>query len=448
MNPAKSNILVLPAITALFLLIPVRGYAGEDITWAGMVEKLQKRMDAGAPGRDISVTFQNSPYKKFMVDELIAYTIRSDGRVIIQMKDQVKELEVSPNELLWLVKFLKEHEFSQFPENEGQVPGSASFAINLRAGSDHKGIWLYNKRNDRQREIAWQYMLRLGQLFLEECALRDRNTPILPACSGIKEVEEIDDNNDGVIDWLSLKVGFHVFKAGDFIFDFSGVRHAVFMSPGDTDKIFFLNTYLLDPDSGISKDYLFLCVNSRPAYPTGAYKFDLGVPLESRSGKKFRHAANFVFNEAGSGTFPVRLRQSAIVNTRKGISGGEDNLLRFTLSDVSRDSAYLSGKDDPVILTGAEKVVIGDFGCISGSFGLENTDSSGAVFNVGWDIPEEEAIRRKMEYFQDALSDDKYQGDRETAKASFELCRECLNDLESAGRLQIDVIYSTPENFN
>ncbi|MCX5708850.1 MAG: hypothetical protein NTY14_07800 [Candidatus Omnitrophica bacterium] len=220
------------------------------------MEKLQKKVNSGSLGNDVSITFQNTPYKKYMEDELMAYTFRSDGEVIIQMNNQVKEIKVPDNELLWLARFLIEHRLGDFPEKEPQLSDSASFAIIVKVGSARKGIWLYNKGNDQNREVAWQYMLHLGQIFLENSGLRDKSQPLLPVCEGINRFEELDSNNDGVVDWLRLKIGFHAFRSGQYTFDFSGVRHSVFLPQGRSEKDFFLNTYLLHPETGVNKEYL------------------------------------------------------------------------------------------------------------------------------------------------------------------------------------------------
>ena len=413
-------------------------------SWSQVVEKLQKKVNAGSLGNDVSITFQNAPFKKYMEDELMAYTFRSDGEVIVQMNDQVKTIKVPDNELLWLARFLTEHKLKDFPEKEPQLADSASFAIILKVGNARKGIWLYNKRNDKFREVAWQYMLHLGQIFLENAGLRDKSQAILPVCEGINRFEELDNNSDGVVDWLRLKIGFFAFRPGQYTFDFSGVRHSVFLPQGSSEKDFFLNTYLLQPETGLNKEYLSFVIDSQPPCPAGPYRMDLGLKSSNYPGKNFRTSPDFVFAGPEKNKFSLRLHQSAIVEVKKSPAEPGNKLLRFTLTELSSEGARLSGKDEPVFLTRDEMIPLEDFGCISSLFCLGSIDPGSATFEVSWNIPEPEAIRKKIEYFREVLAQDDYQGDKETAKSSLDFCQECLGILGGIEELKIHVIYTSP----
>ena len=116
----------------LQLLLLGTALADPPSSWNQVAGKLQKRVALGNLGNDVSITFQNAPYKKYMEDELMAYTLRSDGEMTIQMNAQIKRIKVAPNELLWLAKFLIEHKLEDFSEREPQLADSASFAIILK----------------------------------------------------------------------------------------------------------------------------------------------------------------------------------------------------------------------------------------------------------------------------------------------------------------------------
>jgi hypothetical protein len=438
----KLNLFFWQVILQLAFLGPA--LADQPASWNQVADKLQKRVALGNLGNDVSVTFQNAPYKKYMEDELMAYTLRSDGEVIIQMNAQIKMIKVLPDELLWLAKFLIEHKFEDFPEKETQLADSASFAINLKVGNARKGIWLYNKGNDKNREVVWQYMFHLGQLFLENAGLRDKSEAIFPVCNGINRVEELDSNNDGRIEWLRLKIGFYAFKSGEFTFNFSGVSHSVFLAQGKSEKDFFLNTYLLQPAADYSKEYLALAIDSQPASMLGPYRMDLGSDLEGYRNKNLRISPDFVFQGPGKNRFPLRLHQSVIVEVKNSRTESENKLLRFTLLEINSAGARLVGKDEPVFLALEENIPLGDFGCVSSVFGLVGPHPGGAIFEVGWDIPEEDTVQRQTEYFQGALLEDNYQGDKETARSSLDFSRKCLGQLDDLEDIQINVIYSTP----
>jgi hypothetical protein len=442
MAPRINLSLIFSIMLQLVFLTPA--LAEPSSSWPQLVEKLQKKLNAGSLGGDVSISFQNAPYKKYMEDELLAYTFRSDGEVIIQMGDQVKEIKVPDNELLWLAKFLTEHKLGEFPDKEAQLAESGSFAIILKVGNSRKGIWLYNKGNDRNREVAWQYMLHLGQTFLETAGLRDKSQPLLPVCEGINRFEELDNNNDGLVDWLRLKIGFHAFRPGQYTFDFSGVRHSVFLPQGRSEKDFFLNTYLLQPKTSVNKEYLFFVIDSQPPCPIGPYRMDLGLNSNNYPGKKFRTLPDFVFAGPENNKFTLRLHQSAIVEVEKSPAEPASKLLRFTLSELTPEGARLIGKDEPVFLTKDETIHLDDFGCISSIFSLGSIDAGSASFEVGWSIPESEAIQKKIEYFREILTKDDYSGDKESAKSSLDFCQECLELLGGLDELKINVIYTSP----
>jgi hypothetical protein len=445
MRPALRNklFILLPfALQFIICVFPV--FAQEAVSWKQLAQNLQRRIDNGSLGREVSISFQNSPHKPYMEDELMAYTFRSDGMVIIQMNDQVKEVKVPPNELLWLAKFLVEHKLSELPDKETEIPGSAAFSLNIKLGNIHKGVWLYNKGNNSGREIIWEYLLHLGQSLLENAGMRDKDLAILPVCQGINKIEELDPNNDGLIEWMHLRIGFYAFKAGEFTFDFSGVRQTFYLAQGSTEKDFFLNTYLLNAANELKKEYLFLVVDSQPPYPTGAYRLDLGLAEEAVRRKNLRVLPDYVLEGPAKGSFPLRLHQSVIVEVKKNQFESGNRLLRFTLSEITAEGVRLTGKDEPVLLAREEKIPLADFGCISSLFGLGTVDPKGAVFEVNWNVPEAEGVHKKVEYFQEALADDKYQGDKETARASLDFCRDCLQLLDCLQDLKIIVIYSTP----
>jgi hypothetical protein len=133
-----------------------------------------------------------------------------------------------------------------------------------------------------------------------------------------------------------------------------------------------------------------------------------------------------------------------IVEVKKSSTEPGNKLLRFTFSELSSEGARLIGKDDPVFLTGDEKIPLVDFGCISSLFCLGSSVSGKATFEVSWNIPESEAVQKKIEYFQDVLSKDDYPGDKETAKSSLDFCQECLDILSGLDELKINVIYTSP----
>ncbi len=439
----KNKFSLIPAIIFQLFLSAVC-FAQAPSSWPGIVYKLQKRVALGNLGDDVSITFQNSPYKKYMEDELMAYTFRSDGEVIVQMNDQVKTIKVPPEELLWLARFLTEHKVEDFPEKEPKLEDSASFAIIIKVGSSRKGIWLYNKGNDKNRDVVWQYLFYRGQTLLETSGLRDKNQAIFPVCEGVKRLDEMDINNDGIVEWLRLKIGFHVFKAGQYTFDFSGVRHSVFLSQGRIERDFFLNTYLLQPETGLNREYLTLGIDSQPPCPIGPFRMDLGLELKNYPGKNFRTSPDFVFAGPQKGEFSLRLRQSVIVEVKKNQIESGNRLLRFTLSEINPEGVRLTGKDEPVFLAREGNIPLADFGCLSGIFGLSLIDPGTATFQVSWNIPEQEMIQKKIEYFQEILLQDDYQGDKESARSSLDFCQECLGQLGGLEELQINVIYTTP----
>jgi len=417
----------------------------EESSWRSLVQEMQTRIVAGSLGRDFKISFYNRPYQEYTEEELMIYTLGGDGTAIIQMGNQLKKLKMSTEELLLFCKSLLDYKLADFAENEPRSEGSASYSIVLRTKESKKGIYLYKARNDKDREVIWQYMFRFGQLLLERAGLRDKNEPILPVCKGIVSQQEIDSDNDGLIDWLRVNVEFYNFRAGDFIIDFSGYTQNIFFSQGNSSKEFFLNTYLLQSENKNLKGFFRMGIDSKEGSSTGPYIMDMGLSSYGYKKKNLRAAADIVFKGSDTRRFKVKLNQTVVLEIKKGKSGDDRVLGWFYVSGILPDGTVrLVGKQYSEFVLGREDFPLVSLGCISSYLRLCQTDADSVIFEITWRIPDKEMLERRISHFIETAVSDNYRGDKETFKSSLESDEKCREDLETLHELEIDISYCVP----
>jgi len=424
-----------------------RAQAGE-LSWKTLAQRLQARLDKGALGNDVRVSFQNCPLGEYEAEELMAYTIRGDGWVIIQMHNKVRELKVAPAELLWLSKFLLEHDLGNFPEQESPADNSASYGIILSIDGYHKGIQLYNSLNDINREIVWQYLFRMGQLILTEVGFRDKAKPLLPVCKGIIGHTEIDSNDDGKFEWLRLELGFYSFKPGDYIVNFGGYKQNIFLSQGNSIREFPLNLYLLSIPDFQSKDYLQFSINSPGLDPLKPYKMDLGLDSSIYKLNTSRLHPDLYFKGSGGHSFKLGLNQTVLLGVKRNDDSPEEVIHRFSVSRIAPGEVTLGPGEGEgqVIKTDDNPIILDFYGCISSTLRLKAVEGNEAVFEAGWNIPDKEELREKIGDYKDYIASGKFKGNEGSLKFSIGYYEECLGDLRTLDDLAVKVIYCQPSN--
>jgi len=417
----------------------------KDSSWNSAVQEMKNRIITGSLGRDFKISFYNRPYQEYTEEELMIYTLSGNGTAIIQMGNRLKELKISPEELFWFCKSLLDYKLADFAENEARIEGSASYSIIIGTSESKKGICLYKARNDTNREVVWQYMFRFGQLLLERAGLRDKNESILPVCKGIVSRQEIDSDNDGLIDWLRVNVGFYNFRAGDFIIDFSGYTQNIFLSQGNSSKEFFLNTYLLQGENKNLKDFFKMRIDSKKGSSTGLYIMDMGLSSYGYKKKNLRAAADIVFKGSDTRHFKVKLNQTVVLEIKKGESGDDGAFGWFCVSGILPDGTVrLVGKQYSEFVLGREDFPLVFLGCISSYLRLYQTNADNVIFEIIWRVPDKEILERRITHFIETAVSDNYRGDKEAFKASLESDEKCRKDLETQHELEIDISYCIP----
>ncbi|MCK9594547.1 MAG: hypothetical protein PHH68_04820 [Candidatus Omnitrophica bacterium] len=436
------------------LLLLVLGIAGSpaaraetaQLSWKVLSQKLQSRVDKGLLGNDVRVSFQNCPLGDYKAEELMAYTMRGDGWVVIQMRNKVKELKVSPAELIWLSKFLLEHNLGDFPEQESPADNSASYGIIISIEGHRKSIQLYNLLNDVDREIVWQYLFRLGQLILTEVGLRDKAEPLLPVCKGVVGYTEIDSNNDRRAEWLRLELGFYSFKPGDYTVNFGGYRQNIFLSQGNSIREFALNTYLLSSPDLQLKEYLQFAINSPGDDPLKPYKMDLGLDSYLYKLNVSRLQPDLFFKGSGRHSFRLGLDQTVFLGVKRNDAYPDEVIHRFSISGIAPGEVRLGPGEGEgqTIKVDDNEITLDFYGCISSALRLKAIEGNYAVFETGWNIPDKDLLKEKISDYRDYIASGKFKDNEESLKFSIGYYEECLGDLRTLDDLAVRVIYSQP----
>jgi hypothetical protein len=431
-------------ISECLALYPVLAQEKQD-SWRWLVQDLQNRVISGSLGQDFQISFQNRPYEQYTKEELMIYTLGADGTAIVQMGDQAVESKILPGELLWFCKSLLEYKLADLEKDEPPTEGCASYSIVLHSGQLKKGVYLYKSKNDKNREVLWQYLFRFGQVLFERVGFRDKNEPILPVCKGIVSTQKIDSDNDGLIDWLRVDVGFYNFRAGDFIIDFSGYSQDVFLSQGNFNKEFFLNAYLLQSENESLKNFFKMGIDAKEGSSTGPYIMDMGLDTYRYKKENLRSAPNIVFKGDQWRRFRVNSKQTVVLEIKKGQSPSDKAFGWFCLSEILPDGTVkLWGRQSSESVLGKEDLSLVFWGCLSSYLHLYATDVKGALFEIGWRIPDKESLERRIRNFQEIVVSDNYHGDVETIKRSLEFDEKCKEDLKAQHELEIAISYCLP----
>jgi hypothetical protein len=422
--------------------------AKENNPWKLLVRQIQDRLDSGSLGQDLRITFKNFPYEVFTKEELMSYTIRADGKVIVQKDDENRVLRISPSEFIWIFKFLTECNIGDLPLSEPVLNDSASFAILLQAGNFKKAARLYKLNNNKDREVIWQYLFRLGQIFFESAGFRDKNDPVLAVCKGIIKEEEIDSDSDGFIDWLRLWVGFYSFKAGDVVIDFLGRKQNLFLSQGNCEKEFFINTYLFSLDRSKLRGFFDLKIDSVDGNPTGPFKMDMGFDGPRYKKDSYRTKPNIVLKNSGKWEFNMNLNQAVVIEIKKGKPVDYEDLWWFNAAEILAKELRLEGREDLILRLNDEAVSLGFSGCTSSFLRLRDLSLGNALLEIGWKLPDGEHLQKRIGLFKELIARNSQWPERHNYQKSLEVLQDCDKELQASGEMEIDITYCIPPAMN
>jgi hypothetical protein len=417
----------------------------ETVSWQALVQKLQQRIEKHTAGKDVRISFLNTPYGKYCVEDLMAYTLSGDGAVTIQMHDTMKQITVPPEELYWLGQFLLEQHLADLPEKEPEVSDSAEFRVSVRVESQKRTLRLYNTRNNKDREIIWQYLYSFGLRLLQAAGLLDQNKTFMPVCRGVTEIRELDTNTDGLIDWLKLKIEFTAFKSGDFTLSFGGRTTTIFLAQGNTAQYAYINTYLMqEKDLGLF-DYSRLRLDTKPPNPKGPYVMDLKTDTAGYLQRNdLRKTPDLSSKDAEPLRFEARLNQEVILEMTRAGSPADRGVLRFFVKDVQPGRAIIGNDTESITVTAKDPFFLHDIECIGCILTLVKTEGSIAVFEIRWIVPDKEVIASKIQHFNEAFASDNFHGDKEQARQSLDSALSCKEAIENTDDLQVNVVYTTP----
>ncbi|HQJ15855.1 MAG TPA: hypothetical protein PLJ26_05160 [Candidatus Omnitrophota bacterium] len=417
----------------------------ETVLWRALALDFKQRLSRSPHDRNLKISFLNTPLGKHTVEDLMAYTISGDGAVTIQMYDTLKEISVQPEELYWMGKFMFEHGLEDLPDREADDPASPEYRISLRVDGRKKTIRLYNSRNTKDREIIWQYLYSFGLRLLQNAGLYDQNRPIMPVCRGVTGIQEIDADNDGLIDWLKLKVEFYSFKSGDYTLGFNGRKTSVFLPQGNTSQYFYINSYLLKNKGPSLSDFSRISIAGKPVHPKGPYVFDLNIDAAGYAG---RDDVRAVPDRAGKGAEPVRfearLNQEVIIEIFSTVREDSRAVIRFTVVDVQPQGVTIETDGESIPITPQDPLFIHDIECMGCFLRMVGTEGGLGIFEAGWIVPDPTVISNKIAYFNEAFASDRYRGDKEQARLSLDNALACKEAIEHIENLRINVVYASP----
>lgn len=421
-------------------------------SWRAIVQEMQNRIEEDSLGEDFSLVFDYCSFDPTPGLPLsLKYTLRGDGKVSLQIDNKKRELRISSKEIIELCRSLLEYKLlnlADFVETDYLRSEQPSCSITLRIGKEEKEISFFLPAREKNREIIWQYLYRFGQLLLEKTELRNKNQPILPICKGIIREEKIDSNQDGLIDWLHIWVGFHTFKPNNFIVDYTlGRKQKIFFRQGDTQKEFFINAYVLRQWEEGERGYMTISYQTVKGFEEN-YVFS----LESAKYKKeqFRTKSDIVFKGEGKWRFKVNLDQTVGLRMKSSSPPANETYWWFYIEEISPEEVKLGGGLDSTVRLGGESENLGFVGILSNPFRLLEINSNGAIFEIGWNVSDLGGEKHKimMDLMEKDIKSGKYKGSKkeEGAKKYLTMIEQLKSQKEKldTNKLEIDINYSAP----
>jgi hypothetical protein len=361
------------------------------------------------------------------------------------MHDTLKRISISPEELNWMGQFLFEHCLEDLPDQEADDPESAEFRISLRVDDRKKTLRLYNSRNNNDREIIWQYLYSFGLRLLQTAGLSDQNNAIMPVCLGVAGIQELDTDNDGLIDWLKLKVEFYAFKSGDFTLGFCGRKTKLFLAQGKTAHYLYINAYLIKNTESALYDYSRITINTTPRHPKGPYAYDLNIDQGGYAGRgDMRMTPDVSVRGAGPVSFEARLNQEIIIEMTRAGQEADRAVIRFTVKDIQPQSVIIGNESESIAVTSRDPLFLHDIECMGCVLSLVKSEGGAAVFEAGWIVPDRAVIENKIEYFNEACASENYLGDKDQARLSLDTALACKEAIDQVHDLQVNIIYTSP----
>jgi hypothetical protein len=427
------------------LLEPPARSRQEFIPWRSLAQSLLGRIEARKLDKNVKISFLNTPYSKYVPEDLMAYTISGDGAVTIQMRDTLKEINVPPEELYWLSQFLLDHHLEDFPDTEPDVRDSAEFRVTLGIDEKRKTLRLYNSRNDNDREIVWQYMYSYGLRLLQAAGLTDQNKAIMPICKGITEIRELDTDDDGLVDWLKFRIEFISFKSGDFTLGFGGRKKALFLPQGNTVYYAYVNAYLAHCNDPAMYNYAQVSIDTKPPSSKGPYRMNLNVDTARYAARRDLRATPDISISGGESlSFEASLNQEVMLEITRAGSSDDRCVIRFVIKEVLPDRVVIGDDAESIDVTALDSFFLHDIECMGCVLTFVKSSGSIATLEAGWIGPDKAAIESKIQYFNEAFASDNYHGDKEQARASLDSALSCKEAIENMQDLRINVVYLSP----
>ncbi len=417
----------------------------ETVFWRTLALELKTRLNRNPRDKNLKISFLNTPLGKHAVEDLMAYTLSGDGAATIQMRDTLEKISVLPEELYWMGQFLFEHGLDALPDQEPDDPASAEFRISIRVDDRKKTIRLYNSRNTRAREILWQYLYSFGQRLEQDAGLSDRNKPIMPVCRGVTGIQEIDADNDGLIDWLKLKIEFYAFRSGDFTLGFCGRKTDLFLSQGNSAHYLYINACLLKNTGPALYDYSRITIGTTPLHPKGPYVFDLDIDAAAYAVRAdVRASPDMSCIGAGPVNFTARVNQEVVMEMSRQGREEDRAVIRFTVKEVKPEYVIIGHENDSITMTARDPLFLHDIECMGCVLGLVKAEGGSAVFEAGWIVPDPAVIENKIEYFNEVCVSDSYRGDKDQARLSLDNALACKEAIANTQDLRINIVYTAP----
>ena len=240
---------------AVLLCLPAFCWAQ---TWSEQAAKLEQRLNQSALGSDFRLGFDSHPVA-FVVDGqgnakikyssgalMLGDMVSSESKAILgDAPPQEKNIQIPPEKVVELCRLLFPLGFASLQPAKGLVCDGVSVNVLLQLEGVASELSWGQGSGPEQNDRVESCLKNFGEWLAVEAGLWPATEQVYPFIVGFKSLKLIDNNLDGLTDWIRATVNFYTFQPGNYTLEAFYNYLPVSFKAGYNEQELWINAYLL-----------------------------------------------------------------------------------------------------------------------------------------------------------------------------------------------------------